>query len=638
MKKIILAGLSTLLLAACSDNDVLENPQTEPAATAYTRYITVSIASNQASSTRADETFYSAQNGENIGIENEYTVGTASDGKDDIMFYLFNSDGTAYTGIANGENGVQYDVEYTDAYTSGQWDHSDNLYNQKTYLVKLNLTDGQQAAPAKIVAVVNPAGSGLTPATTAVTLDALKASTLTDSKNYCGSNAFLMSNSVYKTADGTGEVFATDIPEGSCGETPEIAMQHPVDIYVERVVSKVQLAQKDGSTQTEDVLREYPVTMEEAYYTKKMAVEGAKFPDGYTIDKYITTSDGKYITNAVKMNDGTISKPLKLTLVGWNIFNTFPTTTLEKDISDMPTDWDWNSAAKYRSYWSTTVLGNDAKLTETTLKWKDMKANGTEFVEYPFENTLAYDKEADNNTSILFAGKISADGDTLDLFLWRNSYYTKEDLKTAWANFSKSIYTDEALTTPVKADDFKFLVQRDGYHVYAYLNTDEKKYYHKVTKNVEGEDTEVAEEYNQEELNDVTEQLNWAQYWNGGNCYYFTEILHPQYKLNNVSSGVEEYVQTGDVPGIVRNHWYQMGINSIIGLGTPVPVPDDPTKDTEVEYPDPDPDDPDNPDPGVDPVRPEDDLDNYWYLDVKCIIQPWQIVTNGLDMISKDSQ
>jgi hypothetical protein len=360
-----------------------------------------------------------------------------------------------------------------------------------------------------------------------------------------------------------------------------------------------------------------------------MAVEGAKFPNNYTIANYKTTSDGKYITNAVKMNDGTISKPLKLKLVGWNIFNTFPTTTLEKDISDMPTDWAWNSAAKYRSYWSTTVLGNDAKLTETTLKWKDMKANGTETVEYPFENTLAYDKAADNNTSILFAGKISADGDPIDLFLWRNSYYTKEDLKTAWANFSKSIYTNEELTTSVTAEDFKFLVQPDGYHVYAYLKiTEDKKYYHEVDG--------APKEYIQDELNDVTAQLSWAQYWNGGNCYYFTEILHPQYKIASTKDDVVQYEQVGDVPGIVRNHWYQMGINSIIGLGTPVPVPDDPKNDTEVEYPDPD--DPDNPDPGVDPVRPEDDPDNYWYLDVKCIIQPWQIVTNGLDMISKDSQ
>jgi hypothetical protein len=75
-----------------------------------------------------------------------------------------------------------------------------------------------------------------------------------------------------------------------------------------------------------------------------------------------------------------------------------------------------------------------------------------------------------------------------------------------------------------------------------------------------------------------------------------------------------------------------MSISTIIGLGTPVPVSDDPSKDDEVIDPDP------NPDPEIDPVRPEDDPDNYWYLDVKCVIQPWQQVTNNLKIISKDGQ
>ncbi len=134
------------------------------------------------------------------------------------------------------------------------------------------------------------------------------------------------------------------------------------------------------------------------------------------------------------------------------------------------------------------------------------------------------------------------------------------------------------------------------------------------------------------------EQLGKAQLWNGGHCYYFTEIMHPQYKLQtDAVSETSTYVQTGDIQGIVRNHWYNMSINSIVGLGTPVPQSDTPG-DPEIEYPDPDPDDPDNPDPGVDPTRPEDDPDNYWYLDVKCIIQPWQLVNNGLNMISKDGE
>jgi hypothetical protein len=251
-------------------------------------------------------------------------------------------------------------------------------------------------------------------------------------------------------------------------------------------------------------------------------------------------------------------------------------------------------------------------------------------VAYPFENTLAKVSGEDNNTSILFAGQIKAGEEGLTLFEWRGSYYTKEDVKEKWANFSKSIYTDKEGKTSVTADDFKFLLYKgDNYHVYPYIEiTTEKQYYHVTSEGV------VA--YTQAELTDELKQLSYAQYWNKGHCYYFTEIMHPTYKADGTSStGSVIYKQGDDVEGIVRNHWYVMSIKSIVGLGTPVPVSDKPKEDEELV--DPDPEDPD-PDPEIDPTRPKDDQNNNWFLDVKCVIQPWQQVTNSLDIISKDAE
>jgi hypothetical protein len=338
------------------------------------------------------------------------------------------------------------------------------------------------------------------------------------------------------------------------------------------------------------------------------------------------------------MSDGKYSEPLILKLNGWNIFNTLESTTLEKDMTSMPT-WAWNNAAKFRSYWSITSEELDGDIVEDKLTWSEMKGKNATDICYPFENTLTtHTKTTDFNTSILFAGKIqtgkstdAANAKDLTLFYWRNTYYTKDSLKSHWASLLGYIYTDAEGKTPVHADDIKFLIAEDGYHVYPYLKiTDTQKFYHKV-------DGEIEPFKDQTELANEVEQLKWAQYWNGGNCYYFTTIKHPQYEKDDVAAdGTATYSVTNDLDGIVRNHWYQMSINTIIGLGTPVPVSDNPSEDPEVIGPDPDPNP--NPDPEIDPVRPGDDPDNYWYLDVKCVIQPWQQVTNNLDIISKDGQ
>jgi hypothetical protein len=636
MKKIILAGLSTMLLAACSDNELVETQQdVEPAATSFTRYMTVSIASNEASSTRAE----SASAGENKGIEAEYGVSKLTDGTDDIMFYLFDKDGNPYTGTQDGASAVTYDSESTQLYIDTQWIDSLSLYQTRNYIVKLNLKDGSTPAPAKIVAILNGTTCGLTVENATPTLEQLRSTKITtigDDKYYrpySKNNAFLMSNSAYGDPENRNTpIYAQAISEGNCQVTPELAKQNPVNIYVERVVSKVQLKQDTDNP----VLRTYALKTESSYYTKNTPFDEKKLPKDYTKEDYnIITKDGKsFITNAVLMSDGTYSEPLILTLNGWNIFNTLESTTLEKDMTSMPTDWAWNNAAKFRSYWSNTSEDLDGDIKEDKLTWSEMKGKNATDICYPFENTLTtHTKTTDFNTSILFAGKIqtgkstnAANAKDLTLFYWRNTYYTKDNLKSHWASLLGYIYTDAECKTPVQAGDIKFLIAKDGYHVYPYLKiTDKQKFYHKV-----GDEIKT---YEQDELADLVAELSWAQYWNGGNCYYFTTIKHPQYKANDADAdGTVTYSFVKDLDGIVRNHWYQMSISTIIGLGTPVPVSDDPSKDDEVIDPDP------NPDPEIDPVRPEDDPDNYWYLDVKCVIQPWQQVTNNLKIISKDGQ
>ena len=53
-------------------------------------------------------------------------------------------------------------------------------------------------------------------------------------------------------------------------------------------------------------------------------------------------------------------------------------------------------------------------------------------------------------------------------------------------------------------------------------------------------------------------KLEKVRWWNDGKCYFFVEVKHASNKI-----------------GVVRNHWYNLTINSISGLGTPVADPND---------------------------------------------------------------
>jgi hypothetical protein len=81
--------------------------------------------------------------------------------------------------------------------------------------------------------------------------------------------------------------------------------------------------------------------------------------------------------------------------------------------------------------------------------------------------------------------------------------------------------------------------------------------------------------------------------WTDGKCYYYVDVKH---------SDVEGYQV-----GVVRNHWYDITLNSIKGLGTPV---FDPTKE-------------------IVPDRPEEE--NY-YLSAEVKILKWKMVSQSVDL------
>ena len=74
---------------------------------------------------------------------------------------------------------------------------------------------------------------------------------------------------------------------------------------------------------------------------------------------------------------------------------------------------------------------------------------------------------------------------------------------------------------------------------------------------------EVFRRYVSEEEIAKLEKVLW---WNEGKCYFFVPVEH-----------------LGGKTGVVRNHWYQLVVNSVSGLGTPVADPTEPIDPNVIE-------------------------------------------------------
>lgn len=225
LSKYLVGTLACALMAACSNEDVQDNVQTE--SSGEEAYMAVNlIAPNVTSRATFDE-----------GEGNESTVGSA-------RFYFFDDNGNAVD--------VNGDLNYIDL-TSGitltdphSGTEGDNVENQFTMLV----LDAKSGAPTKMVAVLNP--QSLAPSTRL---------TLTQLRDYpnsyesaTGDKQFVMSNSVY--LDGSNvKVDATDIT-GKVYTSKDAAEDNPVAVYVERVLAKVDVTKSDAAitdeTESED--------------------------------------------------------------------------------------------------------------------------------------------------------------------------------------------------------------------------------------------------------------------------------------------------------------------------------------------------------------------------------------------------
>lgn len=439
------------------------------------------------------------------------------------LFYIFSEDGQTMYGLPQ-----EIKLSGSGTNTTPQ---VERIYDGVLVIDGVNVNPTAQAK--KIVCVLN-APDALKTDTEIKTIEDLQAKIADYGVSEDGK--FIMTNSVYKQDGKT--VLAAEVKEDQIATSASEAYKNPVDIYVERVVAKVRVNSAASFTNT----------------------EGAN-----------PNVDG-------------VAKNLTIKVTGIEVANIAPTSYLFKNINGFTYTWAPDVANK-RSYWETTPTwgiteyGNDS-YTNIEKESKKLFESGT-FDITKVNNLIKYiqPNTTSQKTAILVTAQLM-DGDTpFELVYIRGGYTDKPGALHVIANYLATTRnywkktTDGDGTTHItqlSQGDFVWKNKENGSLI------EGLERYEAVAQLDPNKTFVICDHDGQEITNGVelvnnilkTEDAYRAQVFTEGKCYYYVNIDHTPV------TG-----QTGDnitkFEGVVRNHIYDLTLESIKGIGTPVFDPDD---------------------------------------------------------------
>ena len=503
----------------------------------------------------------------------DYADGTADENHiESVRFYFFNSDGTPYMLKNNGQStGKNWLEKSSDLNTTDKQNPNVSMISNPLLVIEGNTG----ASPAVMIAVINPnsldgdkLGNG------AKTLDDVKRSSIYSTFYATGNKNFVMSNSVY-VANGVEN--CTSVVTGYVATTADDAKKKPVELYVERVVAKVQ------------------PTIDATY----KATDGRKWIE---IDGKDAIKVGTYATNDIYA-----------VVDGWGVADENGKAELVKQVKTTWNDTNlginvWTSPDYHRCFWTSSVAfaaGTEAN-APVNHSYNDYAARKLTACAYTLPNaptSVDTDPYASTLTKMVLAAHLVYKDGTVyknaEICQYRGQQYLHiDDLKKEVANNFADYYIKKGETrTKLQASDIEFTTKADGikdYQVVATLRTlaaDESLQKKMGTTEEASSYTDVTKDALQTLMND-----NPAQIRKDGKAYYFIPIRH----LGTDPTKVGFY-------GIVRNHVYSINIQNMFGFGTPVY---DPTKT-------------------IDPTIPSNDAT---YLAARINVLSWRVVKNNADL------
>ena len=577
----VLASALMLVVASCSSDDVTGgDAQTGNGTTSYLAVNLKTVGNAPTGNARQTRSYTDSQNGtyeDGVGAENKITG---------VRFYFFNADGTPY--ILNNVNGKGNYIDREVNVNPG--DQSQTVEGITETVLVLN--GENHVAPASMLTVINPDINPELLQNGAALRWSVMRKELKGTKFY-DNDHFMMSNSTYEEA---GNDLCTTQLTGKTYASSDDAQSHPVNVYVERVNAKVNanVVGTNFEKETADVIFD-GVSMKDNQKTKVGVLSLAK-EDG--------TSDKKEIFAYI---------------VGWGLASENGKAELFKQIDTQKfTDEilgisPWSSADYHRSFWSLSVPfgGTGADKNEpVNYNFSEYTHKLGEAV-YTLPNTpteVIDDAHVYNNTLTKFvvAARLAykdADGSLQPAEICEykgQEFLGTDNLKKTFLNEISRYYkkVPVAAGEPDKyvnldPSDITFTTtapsgtQAKDYEVFATLAKPDITLYEQKG-GVWNEVTDKSVVYNML-------QGTPAEVRKGGMAYYYTTIKH-----------LGEKGKLGEY-GIVRNHSYQISLNSIKGFGTPV-------------Y---------NPEKIIVPAIPSNDKT---YLAAKINVLSWRVVPSTVDL------
>lgn len=428
-----------------------------------------------------------------------------------------------------------------------------------------------------MIAVINPnsldgdkLGDG------AKTLDDVKRTSIFSQFYATGNKDFVMSNSVY-VANGVEK--CASIVTGHVATDAVTAKGNPVDLYVERVVAKVQ------------------PTIDANY----AATDGRKWTK---IGGKDAMKVGVYGTNDIYA-----------VVDGWGVADENGKAELVKQVNTAWNDENlgisvWTSPDYHRCFWTSSVAfaaGNGAEgnapVNHTYADYAKRKLTDCAYTLPNAPTSVNADPYASTLTKMVLAThlvyKDGADYKPAEICQYRGQEYLHiEDVKTEVANNFADYYIKKGDTrTKLKPSDIDFTTKVTSIKDYQVVATLRSLAADETLQKKTGT-TEEASSYQDVNKEDLQNSMNEepAQIRKDGMAYYFIPIRH----LGTDPTKLGYY-------GIVRNHVYSINIQNMYGFGTPV-------------Y---------DPDKVIDPTIPSNDAT---YLAARINVLSWRVVKYNADL------
>lgn len=566
MKKILFLPIAAALaLAGCSDDPTAEEVVNGPEKGDGTRYLAVTI-----STPVAGPSLLATDNKDGIGFD---TGSPSEKFAPSGLFLLFDPNGNQ--------------IGFPQTVTLTPWNDSFASDPHVERISSAVLIIGSQSAgvtkvePNRVVCILN--------ATPAIE-EAVTGCTLTDLRKTIADYSFegqpidpndptkptkgsiVMTNSVYRNTNGDEE-FAANI-SANIATSPEAAKLNPVDIYVERVVAKV-----NTTALTSSNIHNTKITMKRA---------------------------------------GVIEENVEIEPVvkGISLANIADKSYLFKNITGLTNtsfpDWTtWNDPINKRCYWAISPSTEEVAEGQEPLGFRNKSWNDITDDPNYLKTYYIQENTSTTPTCVLVTAQLCTANDHKPISLCKiaGMYYTPDDGLTLMATYVQNadwryLDADGKTVTTIQPEDLRWMTADEaktdddikalnlkGWEAVArFAKSDEDLAGRKIVKKrMEGAET-VYDEKSIADLNAAMAQQQYrAWMWTDGYTYYFVNIEHFGFRNETITSGtgddMKEETKKVFLEGIVRNHSYSLQLNSLKNLGVPV---FDPTVDIIPEKPSPD--------------------------------------------------